>query len=187
MSWWFNMCGGTIDQTEPISLERTRQRWPHTASSRGQGKLSSNYSITVGRWSGWGNLFALWKDDLAEGWKWRSFLTLRNKPSQRSEWDSDAVFLYYFFYLIKGAVSWKLWNFKQWQLPPIWVKLKSNWSKHEKKMLKPVVRYIIHVQKETGKDKLVQQKKRTETYCNCGFWKLVSLTVFHVCCLQRLI
>ena len=133
------------------------------------------------------NLFALWMDDLAEGWKWGSFLTLRNKPSQRAEWDSDTVFLYYFFYLIKGAVSWKLSNFKQWQLPPIWVKLKSNWSKHEKKMLKPVVRYIIHEQKETGKDKLVQQKKKTETYCNCGFWKLVSLTVFHFCCLQRLI
>ena len=39
------------------------------------------------------------------GCKWRSFLTLRNKPSQRSVWDSDNVFLYYFFYFIKGTVS----------------------------------------------------------------------------------
>ena len=129
-----------------------------------------------------------------KGWSCRGlemgFISHSEKQTQSevgAEWDSDAVFLYYFFYLIKGAVSWKLWNFKQWQLPPIWVKLKSNWSKHEKKMLKPVVRYIIHEQKETGKDKLVQQKKKTETYCNCGFWKLVSLTVFHFCCLQRLI
>ena len=37
----------------------------------------------------------------------------------------------------EGSVSWKLSNFKQWQLSPIWVKPKNNCSKHEKNVLKP--------------------------------------------------
>ena len=35
----------------------------------------------------------------------------------------------------KGDVSRNLTNFKQWQLPPNWVKHKNNQSKHDKKVL----------------------------------------------------
>ena len=63
---------------------------------------------------------------------------------------------YHFFHklLLKGAVSWELSNFKQWELSPNWVnsiyKTRHGWT----------------------------NLKKIKTDCNSGSWKLISLTVF---------
>ena len=64
------------------------------------------------------------------------------------------------------------WKFKQWEMPSNWVKHRNNCSKLKKKMVK----ITQEIQKQHGWTNV----KKIQTDCNCGFWKLVSLTV-HFC------